>query len=350
MKSKAFLLVVSMILMLSIILSGCSNIDVNKEVASVNGEKITVREFNFFLWTVKESMQYEAQAAGVENFWNTEIEGKKAIDVAKEKALDAAVRNKVEMQKAKELSILLTDEDLKQNAEEKKQYVESWGGREKYLELLKEKGLNDKSFTEILEKLKLSEKLYEKITGEGAEYNISDEELQEYYDANKQMFYNPKVTAKHILIKTIDNQAPPQPLSQEKQDEAKKTIDEIYAKIKAGEDFDKLMKEFSQDEGLAQYPDGYTFGKGEMIPEFEEAAFNLEPGQVSEIVKGSYGYHIIKLIEKQDAYYPFEDTKEFIKGNVLVPQKYNAEVEKWKEAADVQSKQDVIKQIQFEIK
>ncbi|WHH57607.1 peptidylprolyl isomerase [Petroclostridium sp. X23] len=346
MRVKALARVLSAVLMFSFILSGCGNVDINKEVATINGEKITVREFNFFLWTVKERMQLEAQNANVENFWDTEIEGKKAIDVAKEKALEAAVSNKIQMQKAKEMGITLTDEDSKQITEEKKQYVEGWGGKENYQKLLKEKGMTDKSFTEILEKLKLSEKLYNKVIGEGTEYNISDSEIQAYYDANKQMFYKPQVKAKHILLKTVDKDY--QPLPQEKQDEAKKTIDEISTKIKAGEDFDKLMKEFSQDEGLEQYPDGYTFGKGEMVPEFEEAAFSLEPGQVSEVVKSAYGYHIIKLLDKIEAYYSIEETKDYIKENILIPQKYNEQVNKWKEEAKVESNQEIIKKIEFE--
>ena len=73
---------------------------------------------------------------------------------------------------------------------------------------------------------------------------------------------------------------------------------QILARLDAGEDFDALMQEFSEDPGLAQYPDGYTFMEGEMVPEFTEATAALQIGEYSGIVPSSSGgYHIILRIE-----------------------------------------------------
>jgi len=77
--------------------------------------------------------------------------------------------------------------------------------------------------------------------------------------------------------------------------------DAIYARIQAGEDFDTLMHLYSEDPGLANYPDGYTFGPMEMVPEFEEGTRELAIGEVSRPVRTSHGYHIIMRIA------PFED-------------------------------------------
>jgi foldase protein PrsA len=332
-----------MSLVFGFIFSGCSDVDINKEVATVNGEKITVREYNFFLWTVKERMELEAYKENVENFWDTEIEGKKAVDVAKEKALEAAVKNKIELQKAKELGLSLTESELKEITEQKKAYVNSWGGKENYQKLLKEKGLSDKSFTEILEKLKISEKLYKKVTSEGTEYNISEQEMKDYYEKNKEQLKVSKVRAKHILLSIVDENK--KPLPQEKQDEAKKKAEEVYAKVKAGEDFDKLMKEYSQDPGLKDYPEGYTFSKDEpYAEEFKNAAFSLEKGGISDIVKTDFGYHIIKVEDKFDEYYSFDQVKEGIK-QYIIGQKYNDAVKKWKDAANIVTNEAVLKQI-----
>ncbi len=92
------------------------------------------------------------------------------------------------------------------------------------------------------------------------------------------------VTAKHILISTEERS----------QAEAKKIAEDVLEKLKNGGDFDALMAEFSEDPGTAQNPQGYTFTKGEMVKEFEEAAFALKEGEVSGLVESDFGYHILK--------------------------------------------------------
>jgi len=96
------------------------------------------------------------------------------------------------------------------------------------------------------------------------------------------------VRAKHILILTEDPQTG-EALSKKEQANAKKQIEDIAKKLKNGEDFDALMNEYCQDPGIIQNPDGYVFTAGEMVPEFEEAAFALKEGEISGIVETSYG-------------------------------------------------------------
>ena len=84
------------------------------------------------------------------------------------------------------------------------------------------------------------------------------------------------IRAKHILV---DNE---------------ETAEEVLAKIAAGNDYDELVKEYGKDPGMERNADGYVFTKGEMVKEFEEAAFNLPEGEVSVPVKSQFGYHIIK--------------------------------------------------------
>ncbi len=90
------------------------------------------------------------------------------------------------------------------------------------------------------------------------------------------IYENEYVCAKHVLVEDETN------------------ANAIYKKAIAGTDFDKLIQEFGKDPGAAYYPDGYVFTKGEMVEEFEKAAFNLEIGKISEPVKSEFGYHIIK--------------------------------------------------------
>lgn len=82
--------------------------------------------------------------------------------------------------------------------------------------------------------------------------------------------------------------------------QAKARAEEVLAKVKAGEDFAELARKHSQDSSAANGGDLGFFGKGQMVAEFEAAAFALEVGQTSDIVKSKFGYHIIKVLEKKD--------------------------------------------------
>ena len=122
---------------------------------------------------------------------------------------------------------------------------------------------------------------------------VSAEDIQRSYEDNKQQYSTPEqVRASHILLKT------------EGKDDAtvKKQAEDLLAKVKKGADFSKLATEFSEDDASkVKGGDLDFFGKGQMVPEFDKAAFSMKPGEISDLVKTQYGYHIIKLTEKKDA-------------------------------------------------
>jgi len=120
---------------------------------------------------------------------------------------------------------------------------------------------------------------------------VPQADIQRYYNDNSQQYTTPeRVRASHILLNTGGK------------DEAavRKQAEELLAKIKAGADFAELAKKYSEDPGSKEKGgDLDFFPRGQMVPEFEQAAFSLQPGQVSELVKTQYGFHIIKVVEKQ---------------------------------------------------
>ncbi|MFZ5967866.1 MAG: peptidylprolyl isomerase [Bacillota bacterium] len=111
---------------------------------------------------------------------------------------------------------------------------------------------------------------------------VTDEESKKYYQENPEQFLTKdSVRAKHILVK--------------EEDKAK----EIAAEIKAGKSFEEAAKAYSECPSKANGGDLGYFEKGQMVPEFEKAAFEAEPGAISEPVKTQFGYHIIRVEDKK---------------------------------------------------
>ena len=116
-------------------------------------------------------------------------------------------------------------------------------------------------------------------------------DVQRFYNDNIQQFSTPEqVRASHILLKTEGKDAAA----------VEKQARDVLAQVKGGADFAELAKKVSEDEGSkANGGDLNFFGRGQMVPEFEQVAFTLPVGQVSDLVKSQFGYHIIKVTEKR---------------------------------------------------
>lgn len=128
--------------------------------------------------------------------------------------------------------------------------------------------------------------------------NTTDADVKKFYDDNSAKFEQPEmVRAAHILLMTSDPTTHAE-LSDDKKAEKKKQIQDILKRARAGEDFGKLAKEFSEDPGSKDNGGEYKFPRGQMVPEFESAAFSLNTNQISDVITTQFGYHIIKLYEK----------------------------------------------------
>src|SRR5499427_2921833 len=126
-----------------------------------------------------------------------------------------------------------------------------------------------------------------------AKVMIPEADIEREYKNNEEQYSTPEqVRASHILLKT------------EVKDDAsvKAKAEDLLKQARAGDDFAELAKKNSEDEASAKNGgDLDYFGKGRMVPEFDAAVFAMQPGQISDLVKTQYGYHIIKLIDKKPA-------------------------------------------------
>ena len=111
------------------------------------------------------------------------------------------------------------------------------------------------------------------------------------------------VRAKHILIQFPEGEGENGELTDEQKTQILEKANEVLEKVNAMADiseFDALIEEYNEDPGMETYPGGYYFTKGEMVPEFEEAAYALEEGKTSGLVETSYGYHILLKLPLND--------------------------------------------------
>jgi len=119
---------------------------------------------------------------------------------------------------------------------------------------------------------------------------ISDEEVESYYEENKDMYQQEwQVRARHILFK-LEAEA-----TEEEEEEVRKRALSVLEKARAGEDFADLAKEYSEGPSSEQGGDLGYFSSGQMVKPFEDAAFGMEKGEISDLVKTQHGYHIIKV-------------------------------------------------------
>lgn len=259
---KFVLLSLSLVLVISI--TGCTSKGNDEIVAKVNDQVITKEELYNSL--VKEN--------GLQ-------------------VLETLITEKIIDVEAKKQNITVSEEEIEAEINE---LMESYGGEELFKQALEYYGY---TMDDIKKNVTVNTKIKKLVE---PSITITEEEMKEYFEKNKDSFdQEEQVKARHILVDT--------------EEEAK----EIKGKIDAGEDFAELAKEYSKDEGskAAGGSLGY-FGRGRMVASFEEAAFSLEIGEVSEPVKSDFGYHIIKVEDKKEAKEAnYEESKEKIKDIIL---------------------------------
>jgi len=141
-----------------------------------------------------------------------------------------------------------------------------------------------------------------------SQVNVSDDELRQYYDQHRAEYTLPeRVKAQHILFKTQEK-------TPEEIEKTKDKARQVLERAKKGEDFSALAKQFSEDTTASAGGDLGDFGRGQMVPEFERAAFSLGVGAISDLVQTQFGIHIIKVTGKQEARErPFDELKEAIR-------------------------------------
>ncbi len=285
----------------------------NEPVAVVNGEEIARNDYQGQLNSQLQQMRGRM--------------GPEQVLSLKSRVLDNVVNQTLLEQKAEEkgLQDKVTEEEIESKLQEVIQQSPA-SSKEELAKMLKQSGRTIEDYKERIKKFMAIQKLQQEIVGN---IEVSEKELKQQYE---------QVSPSHILIKT----------EKRSEQEAKQKAEEILQKIENGEDFTKMAKEYSEGPSAKKGGKLGSIGRNSrMAPAFEEKAFSLEVGEVSEPVKTQFGYHLIKVTDKKKAEgEEYEKQKEKLKQK-LVNQKKQKEFETWlnnvREEAEIEIKDQEIK-------
>ena len=235
-----------------------TNKDLPKDSAAiVNGESITIQDIN---------EQYERVPEEYKQF------------ITKEMILNQSIDELLLLQEAKKEGISVTAEELSEVIDNL--IAQSGLSKEDFDKTLEEQNLTMEFLKDYYKKQLIINNLLNKTVI--SKIIVSSSEIEEYYNNNKNEFITPEqVRARHILVESVDE------------------ADEILKQLNDGADFIELAKEKSTCPSASEGGDLGYFAIGQMVKEFEDAAFALEVGEISPVVETQFGYHIIKLLDKK---------------------------------------------------
>lgn len=331
MVQRAVALVVMLVVVMGGTIWGVSSMTIHYQpldsgapvVMTVNGDEVCADEYaGYMLYNMAYYANMYAQF-GMADVWNDEYAAATLGSSMPQAAKDQSVYARVVLQKFNELGLKLTYDQEKQMTQLRQDTIDSMG-YDAFAKQIANFGFSDQSYNNFMYISQCYNALNEYYYGENGANVPSDEDLRQYFADNY-------IAAKHILISTVDSTMGETVRTDE---EAKAEAQKILDRINAGEDYDALMNEYSEDPGLAGNPDGYIFTEGEMVTEFYDGAKALAEDEVSGLVKSDYGYHIIKRVPL-DVDGQFENYKSLL--TTAVAGTMDDLLTQWMQEADVQT-------------
>ncbi len=237
--------------------------------------------------------------------------------------IDREIVRELMYQEGKAQGVGVTPEDA---AAELKAFKEGYESEEEFHKALKVRGITEEEVKKGIEIDLIAKNLIDKrVKGK---IQITDTQVKKFYDDKKESFKRPEAfRVRHIFVAYVPFEVVQNTPAEEWKEKAgeyraaaKKKIDEAYGKVKAGENFEALAKQYSEDEGSRDKGGDLDFiYKGVSDPAFDKAVNELKIGETSGIVETEFGYHIIRLIEtKPSEYAPFKDVEESIQQHLFM--------------------------------
>lgn len=256
-----------------LLISGCSLQSSGPVAAVVGGEKINQSEVKFY-----------------QDTFGSMLDTSEGVTQG---AIEYAIDDRIVLELSDKLDLELSEDEEDSVKSTVIRFRQSRGGLNAYKQYVKANGLSEDFVEDVFKAMALREKLKNED-----QFDVTDEEMQQYFKDNY-------FRAKHILITTKDPQTGEE-YDDAKKQEAKTKAEDILKRAQAGENFDTLMNENTEDPGSQSQPNGYVFTYGEMVPEFEDAVKNSEIGEIT-MCESSYGYHIIQRLALDETQEIFDE-------------------------------------------
>jgi len=264
-------------------------------VMTVNGEKVSPSEYATNMIFNMKNIEDQLAMFGITDVWSNEenlaalsffgIDPTNIDQTLAQAAQDQTVQMYVINQNMEKLGLSLSTEQEQELTDMRSGMMEQLGGEEAFKEYIASFGFDDAGFDAFMRSQSNYAALANYYYGENGVDVPTKEELLASFKENY-------IQAKHILIQTVD--ASGEEIRTD--DQAKTEAQSLLERIRAGEDFDALMNQFSEDPGSSSNPNGYIFTEGDMVQPFYEGAKALQDNEVSDPIKTDYGYHIIKRV------------------------------------------------------
>jgi len=259
-------------------------------VAVVNGDEITRADFDREMAIVQRQLLRMRKTQSALN-----------LSEIKKEVLESLINKQLLYQESLKKDITISEAEINEQMQKMKK---RFPDENTFKELLKKEGL---SFDDLRSQIKRDLMLQRFIEVQFVKnITVPDQEAKAYYEGNLNMFKkSEQIQASHILIK-IDSEA-----KEADKAKARAKLEKIKKKLKNGEDFAALAGESSECPSKAKGGDLGYFGRGQMVKPFEDVAFSLQKGEVSDIVETGFGYHLIKVTDKKpETIIAYNDVKE----------------------------------------
>ncbi len=271
--------------------SGLVTVQASQVIVVVNGEEIYSDEYEKRVDRLKLHVQ---NLMGIDF---ATADGQEWLRVIENRVIEEMIWETIFMQEIKDYGLEASSEEVDLAFAE---YQEDYDSQEEFDLFLEEAGFTEEEYRELIKTNLLIDKLLDMQVGE---FSVTEEELKEYYQNNIGRYsQDERVAARHLLY-----------------DEEEKAL-EVLEAIESGDDFDAYMED---GEEL-----GY-FGRGMMVPEFEEAAFGMDVGEIKGPVETNFGFHIIYVYDREEEkVVPFNEVRDQIE-NDLFEENYDTKVNEY---------------------